>query len=148
MQPWNGKWYSWPRYLPNANPTEIAGESISDFGVEVKARVFQSSVDWLVNPKLSLRMGYNYNWVNSDAVIDYNYSVPPAGRIFHHFGHTLYFQRNNFFFIDTTARLNRRMTLYTSYRINKDNGQGNRLSDPAGGTAVTGGLIPPGATAL
>ena len=75
-------------------------------------------------------MGYNYNWVNSNSVIDYFYQVPPAVTTFHHFGHALYFQRNNFFFIDATATLARRMTLYTSYRINKDNGQGSRLSDP------------------
>ncbi len=40
--------------------------------------------------------------------------------------------RNNFFFFDATARLNRRMTLYTSYRVSKDNGQGNRVADPTG----------------
>ncbi|HXI75070.1 MAG TPA: hypothetical protein VNG94_05755, partial [Pyrinomonadaceae bacterium] len=34
-----------------------------------------------------------------------------------------------------------------SYRINKDNGQGNQLSSPAGGTPITGGFIPPGGTA-
>ena len=134
----------------NANPSEISGETVSDFGVDVKSRVLQSSVDWVVNPRLSLRVGYNYNWVNSDAVVDYNYTVVPplpASRIFHHFGHALYFQRNNFFTFNATARLNRRMTLYTSYRINKDNGQGSRVSDPTGGSPVPGGLIPPGATA-
>jgi hypothetical protein len=40
--------------------------------------------------------------------------------------------RNNFFFIDTTAQLMPRVTLYASYRINKDNGQGNRVPDPTG----------------
>ena len=73
--------------------------------------------------------------------------APPAASVFHHFGHALYFQRNNFFFMDVTARINRRMTLFTSYRINKDDGQGNQLSSPAGGTPITGGFIPPGGTA-
>jgi len=40
--------------------------------------------------------------------------------------------RNNFFFIDSVAQLAPRMTLYASYRINKDNGQGDRLADPTG----------------
>ena len=40
--------------------------------------------------------------------------------------------RNIFFFIDATARLCPRVTLYTSYRISQDDGQGNRLADPAG----------------
>lgn len=130
----------------NGNPSEIAGASLSDFGVALKSRSFQSSVDWLVNPRLQISTGYNFNWVNSDSTIDYYYQVPPATSVFHHFGHALYFQRNNYFYLDATTRLNRRMTLYASYRINQDNGQGNRLSDPTGGTAIVGGFIPPGGT--
>jgi hypothetical protein len=71
-------------------------------------------------------------------VIDYYYQVPPATSVFHHFGHALYYQRLNYFNADVTARLNRRMTLYTSFRINSDNGQGNRISDITGGTPIPG----------
>src|SRR6266496_62899 len=111
----------------NSNPSEIAGVSLSDFGVNLRSRTFTSSVDWNPNSRLSFSTGYNYNWVNSDAVIDYCYNS-----IRHPIGHTLYFMRNNFFFIDATARLFPRVTLYTSYRVNQDNGQGNRLADPTG----------------
>jgi len=123
----------------NSNPSEIAGVSISDFAVDVKARIFQSSLDWLVNSELSVSFGYNYNWVNSDAVIDYFYQVPPAASVEHPLGHGLYFQRNNFFFTDVVWRPHPRFSLYGSYRINKDGGQGDRLSDPAGnpGTLIT-----------
>jgi hypothetical protein len=123
----------------NSNPSEIAGVSLSDFGVDLKTRIFQTSVDWLVNQDLSISVGYNYNWVNSDAVIDYFYQVPPAASVEHPQGHTLYFQRNNFFFTDLVWRLSHRISLFTSYRINKDGGQGSRLSDPAGnpGTLIT-----------
>jgi hypothetical protein len=122
----------------NSSPSEIAGVSLSDFGVDVRSRIFQSNVDWNVNPRLTLNMGYNYNWVNSDAVIDYFYQVPPAASVFHHFGHALYFQRNNFFFIDAVSRFTNRMSFYASFRINKDNGQGGQLADPTGGTPTTG----------
>ena len=123
----------------NSNPSEIAGVSLSDFGVDLKTRIFQSSVDWIVNQDLSISVGYNYNWVNSDAVIDYFYQVPPAASVEHPQGHTLYFQRNNFFFTDVVWRLSHRISLFSSYRINKDGGQGGRLSDPAGnpGTLIT-----------
>ena len=87
----------------NSNPSEIAGVSLTDFGVNVKSRTFTSSVDWMVSPKLSFSTGYNYNWVNSDAVVDYFYQVPPAASVRHPIGHSLYFVRNNFFFIDMTA---------------------------------------------
>lgn len=123
----------------NSNPSEIAGVSISDFGVNVKSRVFTSSIDWMPNSRFTVSGGYNYNWLNSDAIIDYYYQVPPAASVRHPSGQALYYQRLNYFFIDVTSRLNRRMTLYAAYRLNDDNGQGNRIADPAGnpGTLIT-----------
>jgi len=113
----------------NSNPSDIAGVSLSNFGVNIKSRTFTSAVDWNPNSRLSLSTGYNYNWINSDAVIDFSYlsAVNSALR-----GNALYFMRNNFFFIDTTARLLPRVTFYASYRVNHDSGQGNRLSNPTG----------------
>jgi hypothetical protein len=117
----------------NANPSEIAGVSLQDFGVDVRSRLFTTAIDWTPTSKLSFSTGYNYNWVNSDAVVDYFYNS-----IRHPLGHSLYFSRNNFFFFDTTAVLVPRVTLFASYRVNQDNGQGNRLADPTGtpGTLV------------
>ena len=116
----------------NANPSEIAGVSLNDFGVDVKSRTFTSSLDWTPISRFSLSTGYNYNWVNSDAVVDYFYQVPPATSVRHPIGHSLYFMRNNFFFLETTAQLNPRMTLYAAYRVNQDDGQGSRVADPTG----------------
>jgi hypothetical protein len=118
----------------NSNPSEIAGVSLSDFGVNIKSRTFTSSVDWSPTSKVTFSAGYNYNWVNSDAVVDYFFNS-----IRHPLGHSLYFMRNNFFFVDTTVQLFPRVTLYGSYRINKDNGQGSRLADPTGlpGTLIS-----------
>src|SRR3712207_8271464 len=36
--------------------------SLADFGVDIKSRVFTSSVDWTVNDRLSFSGGYNYHW--------------------------------------------------------------------------------------
>ena len=111
----------------NANPSEIAGESLEDFGVSIKSRVFTSAFDWTVTPRLSLNAGYNYNWMNSNAVVDYffNGARHPQGR-------SLYFMRNNFFYVDAVGQLAPRATLFIGYRINKDTGQGTRISDPTG----------------
>ena len=116
----------------NSNPSEIAGVSLTDFGVNIKSRTFTSAINWVPTAKLSFNVGYNYNWVNSDAVVDYFFQVPPAASVRHPIGHSLYFQRNNFFYVDTIAQLWPRVSLYLSYRVNQDNGQGNRLADPTG----------------
>jgi len=107
---------------------------LQDFGVDVKSRVFTSSVDWNPNSKISFSGGYNYNWMNSDAVVDYFFNS-----VQHPLGHSLYFMRNNFFYVDTTAVLSRRVSVFASYRVNQDNGQGNRLADPTGtpGTLIS-----------
>jgi len=111
----------------NANPSEIAGVSLSNFGVSTKSRVFTSTIDITPKSRYSVSAGYNYNWLNSDAVIDYFFNS-----IQHPLGHSLYYVRNNFFFIDTTVQLHPRATLFASYRINDDNGQGSRITDPTG----------------
>lgn len=111
----------------NSNPSEIAGVSIEDFGVNIKSRIFTSSVDWTATPRFSITTGYNYHWINSKAIIDYFFNS-----VRHPLGNNLYIVRNNFFFVETVARIAPRATLFAAYRINKDNGQGNRVADPTG----------------
>lgn len=111
----------------NSNPSEIAGVSIEDFGVNIKSRIFTSSLDWTATSRFSLSTGYNYHWINSKAIIDYFFNS-----IRHPLGNNLYIVRNNFFFIESTAQIAPRTTLFTAYRINKDTGQGSRVADPTG----------------
>lgn len=116
----------------NSNPSEIDGVSLADFGVNAKTRVFTSSADLTINHRVTMSAGYDFNWQNSDAVINYFFNGVNFPT-----GHSLYFVRNHFFYFDTTARLFPRVTLYTAYRINKDTGQGNQLSTPTLGTLIT-----------
>ena len=111
----------------NANPSEIAGVSLEDFGVSVKSRIFSSSLDWTATSRFSISTGYNYHWINSKSIIDYFFNS-----VQHPLGNSLYFVRNNFFFVESVAHVAPRVTLFTAYRINKDNGQGNRIADPTG----------------
>ena len=111
----------------NSNPSEIAGVSLEDFGVSIKSRIFTSSLDWTASPRFSVSTGYNYHWINSHSILDYFFNG-----VAHPLGNSLYFVRNNFFFIETVSRIAPRATLFTAYRINKDTGQGNRVADPTG----------------
>ncbi|HEX6649601.1 MAG TPA: hypothetical protein VF075_08675 [Pyrinomonadaceae bacterium] len=117
----------------NANPSEIAGVSLQDFGVSVKSRIFSSSLDWTATSRFSFSTGYNYHWINSKAIVDYFFNS-----VQHPFGNSLYYVRNNFFFFESVARIAPRATLFAAYRINKDKGQGSRVADPTG---VPGTLI-------
>ena len=111
----------------NSNPSEIAGVSLEDFGVSVKSRIFSSSLDWTATSRFSISTGYNYHWIDSNAKLDYFFN-----NVQHPLGNSLYFVRNNFFFVESVARVAPRVTLFAAYRINKDNGQGNRVADPTG----------------
>lgn len=117
----------------NSNPSEIDGVSLTDFGVNIKSRVFTSAASWTPNSKVSVNAGYNYNWLNSDAIVDYFYLA-----VRHPTGHSRYYMRNNFFYLDTVVQVSRRTSFYASYRINKDNGQGALRADP---TSTPGILI-------
>ncbi|MGH9932819.1 MAG: hypothetical protein ACREA9_26755 [Pyrinomonadaceae bacterium] len=113
----------------NANPSDIAGVSLQNFGVDYKSRILSATIDWAPNSRVAFSGGYTYNWVNSDSVIDFSYlSATNSARR----GNALYFVRNHFFFIDSTAQLHPRVTLFAAYRVNKDNGQGDRIQDPTG----------------
>ena len=111
----------------NSNPSEIAGVSLEDFGVSVKSKIFSSSLDWTATSRFSISAGYNYNWINSHAIVDYFFN-----NVRHPLGNSLYFVRNNFFFVESVSRITPRVTLFAAYRINKDNGQGSRIADPTG----------------
>ena len=118
----------------NSNPSAIDGVSLEDFGVNVKSRVFSSSVDYAPGSRMSLSAGYNFNYADSDAVIQYAFLSSANAAIT---GHSRYYLRNNFFHFDVAAQPFRRVSLYASYRVNKDLGQGDRVSNPAGGLLVT-----------
>ncbi len=120
----------------NATPDQLVhhGQILpyDDFGVEYKSRVFTSSVDWTVNPRLSFSGGYNYNWVNSDAVVKYSYlGLCTQQNCFE--GRSQYFIRNHYFNFDVVAQPFRRVTFYAAYRINKDTGQGDLPTAPLTG---------------
>jgi hypothetical protein len=106
----------------NSNPAEIAAVF---FGVNVKSRIFISTVDWTAASRFAI--SGNYHWINSKSIVDYFFNS-----IRHPLGNSLYIVRNNFLFVETSARVVLRTTLFAAYGINKDNGQGNRIADSTG----------------
>lgn len=113
----------------NTNPADVITSPSVPFGtppgaldVNVKSRNFTSSVDWTPNAKFSVSGGYTHMRVTSIAGI----LLPISGQ--RRVGESQYFSRENFFFFNTFVRPASRVTLYAGYHINKDKGQGDRVS--------------------
>ena len=113
----------------NTNPADVITSPNVPFGtppgaldVNVKSRHFTSSVDWTPNGQFSLSGGYTHMRVTSIAGI----LLPISGQ--RRVGESQYYSRDNFFFINAFVRPTSRVTLYAGYHINKDEGQGDRVS--------------------
>jgi hypothetical protein len=113
----------------NRNPADVITSPNVPFGtppgaldVNVKSRHFTSSVDWTPNAKFSLSSGYTHMRLTSIAGI----LLPISGQ--RRVGESQYFSRDNFFFFNAFVRPISRVTFYAGYHINKDNGQGDRVS--------------------
>ena len=113
----------------NTNPADVITSPSIPFGtpaealdVNVKSRHFSSSVDWNPNASFSLSSGYTHMRLTSIAGI----LLPISGQ--RRVGESQYFSRDNFFFINAFVRPTSRVTFYAGYHINKDDGQGDRVS--------------------
>jgi hypothetical protein len=106
----------------NNNPSIT--EDNRSFGVNVKSRIFTSSVDWSPNQKTSFTGGYTYSHVTSDAEVIFFLTGVRT------FGQSRYFLRDNFAFLTTYVEFHPRAKLFAGYRIHLDTGQGDRVSTP------------------
>jgi hypothetical protein len=105
----------------NSNPS--IAESNLNFGVNVKSRVFTSSIDWSPKDKFSVNGGYTHSRVTSDADILFFL----AGSL-QTLGQSRYFQRDNFVFASGFVQLHPRAQFFGGFRFHKDPGQGDRRS--------------------
>jgi hypothetical protein len=105
----------------NTNPS--IQENNTNFGVNVKSRIFSSSVDWSPKERFSLNGGYTQSRVTSDAEIIFFLTNNLQTN-----GQSRYFMRDNFFFLTAFVQLHPRASLFAGYRIHSDPGQGDRVS--------------------
>jgi hypothetical protein len=82
-------------------------------------------MDWFVNERLNLTGGYTYFHATSDIVVQFN----SAGGVVN-FGPAQYFTREHFAFLTAYWQPHRRVNIYAAYRINNDQGQGDRVTSP------------------
>ena len=119
----------------NTNPTLVDRISRENFGADINSRIYSASVDWAANSKLSFESGFTRTHITSDAAIIFFFNgVRQQGR-------SRYFVNDTFGFINMYAQLHSRATLYASYRIHKDFGQGDRVSGLQGAVLTRPELI-------
>lgn len=97
----------------------------------VKSRFYSGSVDWEPMPNLSFSGGYTYRNSTSytPIVFPVQITVPPPTVTVYSYGFSQFFMRDHYAYFDVSAKPVKRVSLYASYRISRDKGQGNLISN-------------------
>jgi hypothetical protein len=98
-----------------------------DTTFNAKTRIFSSSLDWTPRSDLSLSGGYTYTHMTSkgDIIVPVGQPYFPTTRFLQ--GVSEFYARDSYFFFDVTARPMKRVSLYAAYRVDTDDGQGDRM---------------------
>jgi hypothetical protein len=108
----------------NTNPAMTEEAIPRQFGADINARLFTSSVDWTPTRKYSFGGGYTYTHLTSEAaIIFFTAGVKTEG-------FSRYFVRDHYFFLSAYIEFHPRAKFYGAYRIHRDTGQSDRVSEP------------------
>ena len=118
----------------NENPSDpkagvIVPANVS-FITNIKNRFYSGSLDWDAHSNLFISTGYTYRHLTSYTPIVIPISGAPGPPPGYAFGFSQFFIRDHYFFFDVTAHPTRRLSLYGSYRFDRDRGQGDRITAP------------------
>lgn len=111
----------------NENPGESSVFPGTFTIADTKTRYFSTSVDWNPLPNLSFSSGYTYNSLTSETDITIPVGSPLFSSTRFLLGKSEFYIKDNFFFFDVTAKPVKRMSVFASYRGNRDLGQGDRF---------------------
>jgi len=90
-------------------------------------QIFAGNVDWTPIPELSVSAGYTYHRQTGKTDIIVPVGTPIFTSTPFLLGISEYYVRDNYFFFDVHARPMKRVSIFASYRIDDDGGQGNRI---------------------
>ena len=93
----------------------------------VKNRFYSGSLDWEPRSNLSFSTGYTYRHLTSYTPIAVPISGAPGTYVY---SFSQFFMRDNYAYFDVSAKPVNRVSLYASYRISLDKGQGDRVKAP------------------
>ena len=113
--------------INNVPSTVLATNTIAS----TRTRYFSGSVDYTPLERWTFSAGYTYNHQTTDTDVLVPVGTPINSSTRWNFGKSMYFVRDNYFFFDVTAQPIKRLTLFASYRIDDDRGQGDRVAATA-----------------
>ncbi len=108
----------------NTNPGRNESQTTTPLSAEIQHNIFAASFNWEANENVSFDGGFSHNRINSDTAV-----VFPVNRAFGQ-GFSRYSLRSNFFNLNGWVRPHKRFSLFGSYRIAKDTGDGDFFSGP------------------
>ncbi|MBV9217769.1 MAG: hypothetical protein JO053_16500 [Acidobacteria bacterium] len=107
----------------NENPSNDFITSLTiDYVTSIRSRFFSTSAEWNPRSRFSLGGGYTMRYITSHTPI-----ILPVGSVQTQ-GTSDYFVRDHFVYIDGSVKPFSRLSLYGSYRFDRDKGQGSRVS--------------------
>lgn len=113
----------------NTNPSRSIVEPTREFIANIKSRIFSGHADWTPSQIFSFSAGYTYQHLTSETDIIVPVTIGGSNQRLP--GFSRFFMRDNYAFFDVTAQPVRWASVYASYRISKDTGQGDQLTtDP------------------
>ena len=125
----------------NSNPSSVSAGLPVPAGydplTEVKSRTFSGNVTWDPMTNFNIAAGYTYRHLDSETPVYVPYQVCStpactAGTTVRNVSSSEYLARDHYGYVEVSAEPHRRFGLYGAFRMNKDNGQGDR----------TGTLVP------
>ena len=96
-----------------------------------KSRIFTGSIDWSPRPEINISAGYTYNRIDSNTDVLLPVGTPVLTTTTWFLAKSRYFTRDKYFYFDVSAKPIKRVSLYASYRINTDPGQGSLVATNA-----------------
>ncbi len=108
----------------NTNPGRNDSASTTPLSAEIQHNIFAASFNWEPNENVSFDGGYSHNRISSDTAV-----IFPVSRVFGQ-GFSRYSLRSNFFNLNGWVRPHKRFSLFGSYRLAKDTGDGDFFSGP------------------
>ncbi len=105
----------------NTNPSRADTTPPTNFSADIKTNIIAGTFDWSPNRNVTVNGGYTYNKVTSIADVIFP-STPPGGI---GQGMSIYYLRSNYFNLDGWFQPHRRVSVFASYRISRDNSKGD-----------------------